>query len=439
MLDVLKLLLKEEYRINTAWVSGAVYFSLPLLFAAMMSLLFGMARFFGAEGGLLAQILLLLSFVIALPSGFVTLLQREMFSHNIGDVSFIISNAYTLPIRTGELLSAFMIKEFVFATAFFVLPVSFAFCAVFGASASALVPAMVLSYAFGVLFSFFLSTIIRKFGRFAFLFILAFIAAVAVQPQAVLPFIFLYTPSGLVLTEDYFAAMVYLLLFLPFADFYYEPKVRLRSDSFDSIESVVKDAFLAKDFVAVLRTGFFPVYAFYQLAIVSAFVSIVRILPAEYFLPYTLGVFAIVPWFILNFLDQPHLYTHLPAKEGAYIGAKLKAFLAASSIGLVSIGLAGMFVKLSFIKSTVIYAVSTAYSIYLTHRLFGSEIQLFLKPKKIFLFLLLLTPAGFLLDASILTNNILIFLLGSAAFALLIKTLIKPAELEIGESGTALS
>lgn len=415
-MSLLSLLVKEEFRTNTIWVDPKIYALMPAFFALLLTGVFGAVTEFGMNLGVSVQAVLLLSFLIGLPSGFVTFMRREMFSHNIGETSFLVSNAYNLPIPNPDLLAAFIMREFVFAFTFFMLPLTIAL-SLSGADPVMLLASLVLSYLYGVLLSFLFSTTFSHFRGMTLLLIAAFLYLVAVRPENTLPFLFFY--PALANLSNYSLSTGLLLLALPFASFHYEPSIRKWRAHYDRARALVRTPHLAKDLIAVWRTGFFLAYTLYQIAVIVSFLALVSVLPARIFLPYTLGLFSILPWFILNFLDQPHIYSHLPLPEKSFLRSKLSVFSLTSLTGLLLILLTGLFVSLSPAVSAFIYLSSGAYALFVTYKLVGLDIQLLFKPRKMFLFLLALLPYGMVLDMAVLTGSLAEFAFVYGALGLL--------------------
>ncbi len=411
-----ELLVKEEYRTNTLWVSDWIYLSLPIVFTFLLTWTFGFATSLGLPLDAAVDGTLFLAFVLGLPSGFVTIMKREMFSHSIGEVSFLVSNAYSLPIREIDLFFAFIARELFFTLLFFIFPISLSLTSA-GASFPTLFPSLLMAYLFGVLASFAASTLYRHLHLVALPLLVLLASAAALYPSELLPFLFLYGPP-LQNLESYAVSTALLTLALPFASFYYEPKVRSRGEIYSRLRPLFPPLF-SKDIVALSRTGFFPSLLLFQTGVILFSSLLSSLLPLQFFLPYTLGLFSVIPWFVLNFLDQPHLYRHLPLPENSFLRSKLSSFLLSSLAGLMLLWVAGFWAPLDPITSAVVYLSSLAYTLYVTYKLVGLDVQKFFRLEKMTAFLVLLIPCGLILDISIFFGGLPLFAAGTLLLLLL--------------------
>jgi hypothetical protein len=117
-------MLAEEWRLHTELFGGRRFAVFPLLVTLLAA---GTAWFLSLTGIPVATVvagLHALAFAFGLHTGTIGLVGRDALENLIGDVTFLLFSARTLPVTRRELLVVFLVKDIVYYGVLFLLPLA---------------------------------------------------------------------------------------------------------------------------------------------------------------------------------------------------------------------------------------------------------------------------------------------------------------------------
>ena len=173
MFNLIKLMLKEEYRFHTSYTSRYAFIFFPVL-ALILAFLAGVSSSKILEEISLKHLLLSFHLSILLYgmlAGSFAFLGREMAERRFGNVNFMIAMPDILPLSFRKAFFALYIREIVFYTGLTILPVTLGlllstfFSSIRITNVLFLFIAVFLSFLLGVSLSFFMSSIYRRSAK----------------------------------------------------------------------------------------------------------------------------------------------------------------------------------------------------------------------------------------------------------------------------------
>ena len=173
MFNLIKLMLKEEYRFHTSYTSRYAFIFFPVL-ALILAFLAGVSSSKILEEISLKHLLLSFHLSILLYgmlAGSFAFLGREMAERRFGNVNFMIAMPDILPLSFRKAFFALYIREIVFYTGLTILPVTLGllistfFSSIRITNVLFLSIAVFLSFLLGVSLSFFMSSIYRRSAK----------------------------------------------------------------------------------------------------------------------------------------------------------------------------------------------------------------------------------------------------------------------------------
>jgi len=117
-------MVREEWRLHSRLFGGARFAAFPLVVAVLVA---GTTRLLvrtGTAPGTVLAGLHALAFVFGLHTGSIGLVGRDALRGLLDDLTLLVFSARTLPLSRGRLLGVFVLKDVVYYTALFLLPMA---------------------------------------------------------------------------------------------------------------------------------------------------------------------------------------------------------------------------------------------------------------------------------------------------------------------------
>lgn len=115
---------REEWRLHSRLFGGGRFAAFPLLVAALVAGTTELLVVTGTAPGTVFAGLHALAFVFGLHTGSIGLVGRDALRGLLGDLTLLVFSARTLPLSRGRLLGVFVLKDVVYYTALFLLPMA---------------------------------------------------------------------------------------------------------------------------------------------------------------------------------------------------------------------------------------------------------------------------------------------------------------------------
>ena len=357
MLNLIKLMLKEEFRFRTSYSNRYNFLGFPILIMTFTFILALLSPQLLEEISL-EQILLMLHstiFLYGFSMGAFAFLGREYIDQTFSHIKFLVATPEVLPISFRKTFLAFYMHEVIFYIFIAILPITFGlmlaipFTGFRVISILILTLATTLSFLIGISFSFLMATIfLRNEKAFVGIFIgtcIAIIGAFAfnwfdfslIFPS--LKFQYVKLPIYLLL------AVLYILLFSTAAIYligkrfklhtpYFKSELQLRESRYRIFQDY--SIFLAKEFLDIKRsrTMIKILFTFISSLVFIIFVSWLIELSlgiAEsfnlIFFGFLIGFFGVLVYSWLNITDRVEFYQTLPVTVPQLIKIKIMVFL----------------------------------------------------------------------------------------------------------------
>lgn len=119
-------LLREEWRLHSRLFGGARFGAFPVLMAALAGGAIWLLESAGPTLGSIVAGLHALVFVFGLHTGSIGFVGRDAIRNVLGDVTLLVFVSRTLPVSPRRLLGLFLVKELVYYSGLFLLPLTVA-------------------------------------------------------------------------------------------------------------------------------------------------------------------------------------------------------------------------------------------------------------------------------------------------------------------------
>ncbi|WP_159902621.1 hypothetical protein [Salinirussus salinus] len=115
---------REEWRLHSRLFGGGRFAAFPLLVAALVAATTELLVVTGTAPDTVFAGLHALALVFGLHTGSIGLVGRDALRGLLGDLTLLVFSARTLPLSRGRLLGVFVVKDVVYYTALFLLPMA---------------------------------------------------------------------------------------------------------------------------------------------------------------------------------------------------------------------------------------------------------------------------------------------------------------------------
>lgn len=449
-LKLIRLMLSEERRMNSAIIGKAQFLMFPVLIL-FMSLVIALSSSQLLRAIPTEQMYLILHSIIliyGLGVGGFALFGERIAERRVGEVSALLETPMIHPISFKEAFFAFYVKDIIYYLLYSIIPLiagislSIPFTGFRITSVLFLLLTITASFLLGISFSFFLSSMyVRLKAAFATIVIglLAFLAGSYVTgrydatqfiPSIMLQRtgdpLYLLVSAALIVAFSAVAIMTIKVRFGKTSEKYLE-RMLPTAERFSFARSY--STLMAKDWIDLVRSGtLFPVIGAYIgplafLAVIFWFLGSVLQLPLHFNLIFyagMIGFFGVSIYGWLNLLDTTAFLQVLPVKVTELVRTKLILFTmiagVTSTAFLVALGILQSELDMIWISLLVAYA-TTAYSVASTALLTGLRTNSYLfAPRTLAKFAAVVIPP--LIALTILSLNYLNSPIASAAVIL---------------------
>ena len=357
MLNLIRLMLREEFRFRTTYSSKYSFLGFPILIMTFTFILAYLSPQLLQEISL-EQILLMLHstiFLYGFSMGAFAFLGREYIDQTFGHIKFLVSSPEVLPLSFRKTFLAFYIHEIIFYIFIALLPIMFGltlsmpFTGFSIISILILTLAATLSFLLGISFSFIMATIFLKNEKiFVGIFIVTCIIVIG-------SFLFQWFEFGLIFpslmfqyektSEFLILAILYVVLFSVGATYIIGKRFQIRTPYFKSELQVNEERYkffqdysiyLAKEFLDIKRsrTMIKILFTFISSLVFIIFVSwlIELSLGIEQsfnivFFGFLIGFFGVLIYSWLNITDRVEFYQTLPVSVPQLIKIKIMVYI----------------------------------------------------------------------------------------------------------------
>lgn len=378
MLELLKLMLKEEVRIHTCLFPSLFFY----LFPVMIFLLSFFLKFAIQDTIFLAKIFFIVVFFTGFSSGGYGVQAREIYLRKFPHLNFLLYSYLAMPIENFKIMCALFLKEVIFHFFWFLLPFVLG---IFGFNFSILIKATAI-FLFANSLSFLLSNLYNR----KILFIPSLIAAIIL--------ILLFFDSMVNYPIATFLATIFIFsLSLKTVDFEYYSRKVYHKNLFNSLIKYFKSPLISKDFIDLKRSyGFFRIAFSFILPLIVVFFIFsifkklgILLVEENIFYSLMLGLISISVYATLIEFDKFDYYAILPLKPSDLVKSKLKSSLIISiPLLLISISL----IAKANLANFLIGLVSMFYIISVLVYLIGLEVSLLFDIRRILVFSLFFAP-----------------------------------------------
>ena len=436
-LKLIRLMLSEERRMNSAVIGKAQFLMFPILIL-FMSLVIALSSRQLLRAMPMDQMYLILHSIMliyGLGVGGFALFGERMAERRIGEVAVLLETPTIHPISFREAFLAFYVKDIIYYLLYSIIPliagiaISMPLTGFKAISVLFLLLTMTASFLLGISFSFFLSSMYVRwkavFGAIVVALMAFFVGGYATGQYDATQFI----PSVMLQrTGDPLYLLISVLLILAFsAVALMTIKVRFGKTSEKFVESMLPTAkkfsfarsystLMAKDWIDLVRSRtLFPVVGAYIgplafLAVIFWFLGSVLQLPLHFNLIFyagMIGFFGVSIYGWLNLLDTNAFLQVLPVKVTQVVRTKLMLFTmiagVASTAFLIALGFLQAELEMLWISLLVAYA-TTSYTVASTALLTGLRTNSYLfDPKTLGKFAAIVIPP--LIALTILSLN----------------------------------
>ncbi len=422
MFEILRNMIKEEWRIHSS-VFGNVLFALfPFLlivFAFLGSFL--LPIFLDVLS--IKQILILAHYLFVLfglSVGGFGLLGREVMNRRFGQASLIAYSSKTLPITERKIFLNFFVKDLIYYFFLWILPIvsGFVFASLFLSInlfySFLLLLTLTLSFLIGLSLIFFLSTIYAHSSKVLIIVLVLFtsigilITSYFSIDSLILPSVlFFFTLSFKELFLSLFSIITFSSLSLIFLKVDYPEKKRRFKNQLDKLSERLKfikyPYFVSKDFLDLKRSEgglgkiifsfLFPVLFIWL--VIYVFLKFVPV--ADFLLMFSilLGVMSSTIYNWLTEFDLFTSYSFLPVKVSNVIKSKINSYMLINLISLIILIVTTIWINkfVYFLPSFFAFLGISSYALSVTIYLTGLYPNILLYNSKIFLeYLILLLP-----------------------------------------------
>jgi len=341
-------MLVEELRLHAELFGRRRFLLFPAVLAALVAAGVWLLDLTGTPRETVVGGLFVLVLLFGLQVGTAGLVGRDAMRDVLGDVTLLVFSARTLPVSRRRLLATFLVKDLVYYTAFFLVPVAVGFLpvALVGglspAAVALLALALVGTFALGTAASLALAGVATRSKLLALAVVGVAAAGIVLVPDAVtaLTPYDTYADPSLSTAATGFAPLAVLLVVAPLV---FEPPTRsgvrrVEGDRYRRLADVA-GPFTARPLVEVARSSGSVWKVAFSLGILFAVTALLldRLVAATGLEPSAgiafgtllgLGSFTTYNW--VSQLDDPREYLRYPAAMDAVFAGKARAFLALS-------------------------------------------------------------------------------------------------------------
>jgi len=421
MLEILRSMIKEEWRIHSSMFGSFMFALFPVLLSIIMfagSLLLPILNEI-IPINQLSTILHYMFIIFGLSVGSFGLLGREVMNRRFGQASLLAYSSRTLPVSEREIFLNFIVKDIIYYFSLWILPfvLGFALASPFMSISFiyslSLLLTLTLSFLMGLSIAFFLSTIYAHSIKILVSILILFIASVlftvnyfSLNPSALLPMFSLF-PSTDNIIFSLFLIIIPSAFSLMFLKVDYPQKKRLFKNSLEKLSSWFKfsrySTFVSKDFLDFKRSegGLGKIIFSFLIPISVAWLLLIiflKFIPVlNFFIIFSIFLGAISSSFY-NWLTEFDLFTSysfLPVKVSTIIKGKINSYIIINSISVIILILVTFLARQSIylIPSLFSFIAISSYTLAITIYLAGLTPSIFLYNAKIFSeYLLLISP-----------------------------------------------
>lgn len=134
--EILKQMLKEEWRLHSELFSGRSFSLFPLIILGISSVFAFLFEFSTLDTEAVNQGLGFLGVFLGLSVGSIGFSSRDALKNVLGPVSFLVYSSRTLPVSEKTLVGLFLLKDMIYYGVLFLAPISLGFAVVSGGSFS---------------------------------------------------------------------------------------------------------------------------------------------------------------------------------------------------------------------------------------------------------------------------------------------------------------
>ena len=414
MLEILKSMIREEWRAHSSIFGNLMFALFPALLTAFA---FACALLLPVFQTILPvkQVVLLAHYafvLLGLGVGGFGLFGREVMNRRFGQISLLAYSSRILPVSEREIFLNFFVKDIIYYLLLWVIPfvLGFALASPFLAINLSYSPLLLLtlslSFLTGLSLMFFLTTIYAHSSKILMSILILFAALgllaasyFSIDLLALLPsFSFFYMPSLNLLFLSLILIAVPSSLSLIFLKMDYPEKQRRFKNSLAMLSNKLKFSrysnFISKDFLDLQRSqgGFgkiifsflFPLaFVWVLLFIFLKFVPIVNFLVM---FSIFLGLFSSSIYNWLTEFDLFTSYSFLPVRVSTVIKSKLNSYAIINSLSLIILILASSAMNQSayFLPALFSFLSASSYAVAITVYLAGLHPNVLLYNAKIF-------------------------------------------------------
>ena len=423
MLEILKSMIKEEWRMHSTMFGNFMFMLFPVLIAIFS---FAGTLLFPFFKGIIStkQIAILLHYTFVLfgmSVGAFGLFGREIMNRRFGHASLIAYSSRTLPVSEKMIFLNFFVKDLIYYFILWILPIVAGFFLAFPALSISLsysgllLLTLSLSFLAGLSFVFLLSTVYAHSSKF-FITILVFAAITAVFTagyfntgylELLPPLLFFFTRSPEQLELSLVLAIIPAALSLIFLKIDYPETKRRFKNSLDGLCRTLKftqyPQFTSKDFLDLKRSEgglgkiifsfLFPVGLVWAMLFVA-----LKLMPSVNFLIIFSILLGAISSMVYNWLTEFDLFTSyafLPVRVSDVIKSKITSYALINSISILILILTA--IKIGpldyFLPALFSFISVSAYTLSMTIYLTGLYPNVLLYNAKIFAeYLFLISP-----------------------------------------------
>jgi hypothetical protein len=161
--NILRRMIREEWRMNSNLYSGRRFAAFPFMIM-IFTAIFGYATINYSTLGpeIIGEAMVAVSAFLGLAVGSIGFSSKDAVKNILGSTNYIVYSSRTLPVSERSLLGVFVVKDLIFYTSFFLIPLAIGGLITAGTAVTISVLYMMPSFVAGLTFSFFLARIGSK-------------------------------------------------------------------------------------------------------------------------------------------------------------------------------------------------------------------------------------------------------------------------------------
>jgi hypothetical protein len=423
MLQILRSMIKEEWRIHSSLFGGSMFALFPIIMM-VITFLGSISLPYLKEIIPTSQMLVILNYtflLFGLSVGAFGLLGKEVMNRRFGQASLLAYSSRTLPVSERNILANFIVKDIIYYFFLWILPfgMGFAFASFFISVSLtytlSILSIATLSFLMGLSVSFFLSTIYAHSAKI----LISILAATAVAVTALASYYgtgfaslaqvlsFSLIPSFNQITLSLLIIVIPTTFSLAFIKVDYPIRKRTFNNSLDPLTGLFRfskySTFMSKDFLDFKRSEgglgkiifSFIIPLFFIWILLSIFMKFVPILNPFIVFSMFLGIMSssFYNWF--TEFDLFNSYAFLPIKVSTMMRSKINSYMIINIVS-VAILISAMLLtgqEAFFLPSLMSFLAISSYTLSITVYLVGLNPNILLYNAKIFSeYLALISP-----------------------------------------------